>query len=153
MLLFGCDQEQQGSGRLGDNEQWRLHNAVIETQWQILLHASLAMSRRILQLLQADRALWTSAEAQYLCQGIVSFDKTAIKVSTSLSHQVRLIASNFKVVGRTQATKSNLQNFRYRCLVAALIDASEALLQTLHACKNYESKKTLKSCQVPSTTD
>ena len=125
MLLFSCAQEQQGSGRLGNDEQRRLHNAVIETQRQISLHASLAMSRRILQLLQAARALWTSAETQYFCQGIVPFDKTAIKVSASLSHQVRLIASNFKVVGKTQATKSNLQNFRYRCLVVALIDAFE----------------------------
>ena len=87
---------------------------------------------------------WTEHCGQYFCQGIVSFDKTAIKVSTSLSHQVRLIAANFKVVGKTQAMKSNLQNFRYRCLVVALIDVSEVLLQTLHACMNYERKKNLK---------
>ena len=64
MLLFSCAQEQQGGGRLGDDEQRSLHNAVIETQWQISLHASLAMSRQLLQLLQVDRALWTSAKAQ-----------------------------------------------------------------------------------------
>ena len=86
---------------------------------------------------------WTEHCGQYFCQGIVSFNKTAIKVSTSLSHQVRLIAANFKVVGKTQAMKSNLQNFRYRCLVVALIDVSEVLL-TLHACMNYEIKKNLK---------
>ena len=45
-----------------------------------------------------------------------------------------------KVVGKAQATKSNLHNFRYRCLVVALIDVSEVLLQTLHACMNYERK-------------
>ena len=49
-----------------------------------------------------------------------------------------------KVVGKAQATKSNLHNFRYRCLVVALIDVSKVLSQTLHACMNYERKKNLK---------
>ena len=49
-----------------------------------------------------------------------------------------------KVVGKAQATKSNLHNFRYRCLVVALIDVSEVLLQTLHACMSYERKKNQK---------
>ena len=49
-----------------------------------------------------------------------------------------------KVVGKAQATKSNLHNFRYRCLVVALIDVSEVLSQTLHACISYERKKNLK---------
>ena len=49
-----------------------------------------------------------------------------------------------KVVGKAQATKSNLRNFRYRCLVVALIDVSEVLSQTLHACMSYERKKNLK---------
>ena len=48
------------------------------------------------------------------------------------------------MVGKAQATKSNLHNFWYRCLVVALIDVSEVLLQTLHACMNYERKKNLK---------
>ena len=50
----------------------------------------------------------------------------------------------FKVVGKAQATKSNLHHFRYRCLVVALIDVSEVLSQTLHACMSYERKKNLK---------
>ena len=49
-----------------------------------------------------------------------------------------------KVVGKAQATKSNLHNFRYRCLVAALMDVSEVLSQTLPACMSYERKKNLK---------
>ena len=48
-----------------------------------------------------------------------------------------------KVVGKAQATKSNSHNFRYRCLVVALIDVSEVLSQTLHACMSYERKKNL----------
>ena len=44
-----------------------------------------------------------------------------------------LVLAVFKVVGKSQATKSNLHNFRYRCLVVALIDVSEVLSQTLHA--------------------
>ena len=48
------------------------------------------------------------------------------------------------MVGKTQATKSNLHNFRYRCLVVAIIDVSEVLSQTLHACMNYKIKKNLK---------
>ena len=50
----------------------------------------------------------------------------------------------FKVAGKAQATKSNLHNFRYRCLVVALIDVSEVLSQTLHACISYERKKNIK---------
>ena len=50
----------------------------------------------------------------------------------------------FKVVGKAQGTKSNLHNFRYRCLVVTLIDVSEVLAQTLRACMNYERKKSLK---------
>ena len=49
-----------------------------------------------------------------------------------------------KVVGKAQATKSNSHNFTYRCLVVALIDVSEVLSQTLHACMSYERKKNLK---------
>ena len=49
----------------------------------------------------------------------------------------------FKVVGKAQATKSNSHNFRYRCLVVALIDVYEVLSQTLHACMSYERKKNL----------
>ena len=45
-----------------------------------------------------------------------------------------------KVVGKAQATKSNLHNFWYRCLVVALIDVSEVLAQTLHDCMIYERK-------------
>ena len=48
------------------------------------------------------------------------------------------------VVGKAQATKSNLHNFWYRCLVVAPIDVSEVLSQTRHACMNYERKKNLK---------
>ena len=36
-----------------------------------------------------------------------------------------------KVVGKAQATKSNLHNCKYRCLVVALIDVAEVLSQTL----------------------
>ena len=50
----------------------------------------------------------------------------------------------FKVVGKAQAMKSNLHDFRYRCLVVALIDVSEVILQTLHACMSYERKKNLR---------
>ena len=48
------------------------------------------------------------------------------------------------MVGKAQATKSNLHYFRHRCLVVALIDVSEVLSQTLHACMSYERKKNLK---------
>ena len=48
------------------------------------------------------------------------------------------------MVGKAQATKSNLHNFRYRCLAVALIYVSEVLSQTLHAYMNYERKKNLK---------
>ena len=41
------------------SELRRLHYAVIETERQILLRASLAMSRRLLQGWRVDRALWT----------------------------------------------------------------------------------------------
>ena len=49
------------------------------------------------------------------------------------------------MVGKGQATKSNLHNFRYRCLVVALIDVSEVLAQTLYACMNYKRKEKPKS--------
>ena len=52
--------------------------------------------------------------------------------------------SALKVVGKAQAMKSNLHNFRYRCLVMALIDVSEVISQTLHACMSYERKKNLR---------
>ena len=48
------------------------------------------------------------------------------------------------MVGKAQATQSNLHNFRYRCLVVDLIDVSEVLSQILLACMNYERKKNLK---------
>ena len=46
-----------------------------------------------------------------------------------------------KVVGKAQAMKSNLHNFWYRCLVVALIEVSEVLAQTLHACMIYKRKE------------
>ena len=55
----------------------------------------------------------------------------------------RTLDHRFKVVEKAQATKSNLQNFRYRCLVVALIDVSEVFAQTLHACMNDLKKKNL----------
>ena len=48
------------------------------------------------------------------------------------------------MVGKARAMKSNLHNFRYRCLVMALIDVSEVLSQTLHACMSYERKKNVR---------
>ena len=57
---------------------------------------------------------------------------------------MHLVSATLKVVGKAQATKSNSHNFRYRCLVVALIDVSEVLSQTLHACMSYERKKKLK---------
>ena len=52
-----------------------------------------------------------------------------------------------KVVGKAKAMKSNAHNFRYRCLVVALIDISEVLAQTLHACMNYKRKEKPKMCE------
>ena len=46
-----------------------------------------------------------------------------------------------KVVGKAQARKSNLHNFKYRCLVVVLIDVSKVLAQTLHASMNYKRKE------------
>ena len=48
----------------------------------------------------------------------------------------------FKVVGKAQATKSNLHNFG-ACWVLVLLDVSKILAQTLHACMNYKGKEKL----------
>ena len=53
------------------SELRRLHYAVIETQRQILLRASLAMSRRLLQGWRVDRALWTKRRSTAFFQDIV----------------------------------------------------------------------------------
>ena len=61
------------------------------------------------------------------------------------------------MVGKGQAMKSNLHNFRYRCLVVAVIDVFVFLVQTLHACMNYKRKekpkRTTSKSEGASTTD
>ena len=56
VALRGSDWDRQARRRRA-SELRRLHDATAETQWQIALHASLAMSRRLLQGWQVDRAL------------------------------------------------------------------------------------------------
>ena len=53
------------------SELRRLYYAVIETQRQILLRASLTMSRRLLQGWRVDRALWTKCRSTAFFQDIV----------------------------------------------------------------------------------
>ena len=62
-----------------------------------------------------------------------------VSIFVFLSHLLILLL--FKVVGKAQATKSNLHIFWYRCLVLALIDVSKVLAQTLHDCMTYERKE------------
>ena len=71
-----------------------------------------------------------------------------MQVCTGLAHcaQLKHVYLNVKVVGKAQATKSNLHNFWYRCLVVGLIDVSEVLAQTLHDCMTYERKEKPKIC-------
>ena len=60
IVLFGCAQEQRAGSKRGDNKHRNYEdstkNAVNEMQWQTSLHASLAMSQRLLQGWQVDRA-------------------------------------------------------------------------------------------------
>ena len=53
-------------------------------------------------------------------------------------------AKHLSILVAIYSSSYSLHNFRYRCLILALIDVSEVLSQTLHACMNYERKKNLK---------
>ena len=100
------------------------------------------------QLLAKHRTCWVTCWRIISCSIPKQRQPWKERASSQLTklnlHHQRAANEPFKVVGKAQATKSNLQNFRYRCLVVALIDVSEVLSQTLHACMNYERKKNLK---------
>ena len=82
--------------------------------------------------------IWNSSSTGYLVLNLLFIPGLEVLLHFSPKG---LVNWKIKVVGKAQATKSNLHNFWFWCLVVALIDVSEVLAKTLHDCMTYERKE------------